>query len=89
MQIQTVLTYDDILTFEKIDNAGSWRALLKYMRMAGIVLELYKHTNQQMAAHNIWETSWPAFIALPLLPAIVMSVKYPLDQLGLYTPPPG
>jgi hypothetical protein len=53
MQIQTVLTYDDILTFEKIDNAGSWRALLKYMRMAGIVLELYKHTNQQMAAHNI------------------------------------
>ena len=33
-----------------------------------IMLELYNHTNHQVAAHNIWETCWPAYIALPLLP---------------------
>ena len=38
------------------------------------VKTVHKHTNQQMAAHNIWETSWPAFIALPLLPAYLLSL---------------
>ena len=33
-----------------------------------IMLELYNHTNHQVAAHNIWETCWPAYISLPLLP---------------------
>jgi len=28
---------------------------------------LYKHADQQVAAHNIWETHWPANIALSLL----------------------
>jgi hypothetical protein len=27
-----------------------------------VLLELYNHTNHQMAAHNIWEMSWPADI---------------------------
>jgi hypothetical protein len=39
-------------------------------------LEFYNHTNHQLAAHNIWETSWPAYIdvlafmSLPLLPPL-------------------
>ena len=39
-----------------------------------VLLELYNHTNHQVAALNIWETSWPAYIdvlpyiSLPLLP---------------------
>ena len=53
---------------KKNGNAGSWRALLKYMRRMGIVLELYQHTNQQVATHNIWEMTWPSNIALSCLP---------------------
>ncbi len=42
--------------------------------LTSILLELYNHTNHQVAALNIWETSWPAYIdvlpyiSLPLLP---------------------
>jgi hypothetical protein len=40
------------------------------------LLELDNHTNHQVAAHSIWETSWPAYIdvlayvTLPLLPPL-------------------
>jgi hypothetical protein len=45
-----------------------------------VLLELYNHTNHQVAAHNIWETSWPAYIEvlayinLPLLPPLSHSL---------------
>ncbi len=37
------------------------------------LLELYNHTNHQVAAHTIWETSWPAYITeeRALLPPLV------------------
>jgi hypothetical protein len=40
------------------------------------MLELYNHTNHQVAALNIYETSWPAYkdvlayMTLPLLPPL-------------------
>jgi hypothetical protein len=55
------------------------RGLLKWPRHLlcvywWLLLKLYNHTNHQVAALNIWETSWPAYIevlpyiSLPLLP---------------------
>ena len=49
----------------------------------GGVLELYNHTNHQVAALNIWETSWPAYI--DVLPYISLPLFPPLSYLAADT----
>ena len=47
-------------------------------------MKLYNHTNHQVAAHNIWETSWPAYKALPLLPDLTqLSAGTTLHRISL------